>query len=233
MRPLLITLILFMQLYACAQEKPADNLMFNCFKNTATDKEEGNCVAIAFIKAAIGTFGVNNVFRAVSRDDNIKAYSIMLRNGEIVSLAYAELDMANKTLALKGKNTDLLSGDICKYATLCYATMAKKLQLSTSNHTFATAIADLSDGYSIGHIATLLGLILKPIKPVNVKELAHYNHIVVKNHYYAAYAYMGYYDEVSEKQGYAPLDAIRKYHAGLPCALKRCNITEAYRVDEL
>jgi len=233
MRQLLITLTLLAQLTVRAQERPSDNLMFNCFKNSATEKAEGNCVTVAFIKAAIGTFGVNNVFRSVNRDEDKKQYNIMLRNGSIVLLGFGELETATSVSGLRGTNTDLLSADICKYATLCYAVMAKKLQQTVTSHTFATALADLGDGYPIENIAILLGLALKPIKPVNTAALEHYNHIVVKNYYYTAYAYLGYYDEVKQTEGYAPLADMRKYHAGLPCAIKRCNITEAYRVDEM
>lgn len=233
MRCPLIILLLLLHITLQAQDRPADNLMFNCFKNTATDKTEGNCVTVAFIKAAIGTFGVNNVFRSVSREEEKKAYNIMLRNGEIILLGFDEMETAKKQSQLREKNTDLLSSDITKYAQMCYAVMAKKLQQSTTNHTFVTAMADLNDGYPVEDIAALLGLTLKPIKPVTTKELEHYNHILVKNYYYTAYAYLGYYDEVKQPDGYAPFDDIRKYHSGTPCFIKRCSINEAFRVDEL
>jgi hypothetical protein len=232
MRCLLITFLLLLHAILRAQDRPGDNLMFNCFKNTATDKAEGNCVTVAFIKAAIGTFGVNNVFRSVTREDDKKQYSIMLRNGDILLLGFDEMETAKKLSPLKAGNTDLLSADITKYAQMCYAAMAKKLQKSVGYITYAAALVDLNDGYPVENIAALLGLTLKPIKPVTTKELMHYNHILVKNYYYTAYAYLGYYDEVRQPEGYAQLEDIRKYHSGTPCFIKRCSISEAYRVDE-
>ncbi len=231
MRLLLIALLSCMYAPLYAQDNPADNLLFNCFKNTAAGDTEGNSVLAAFLKAAIGTFGVNNVFRSELKENDKKQYNVLLRNGDIVVLGFAELETAEKLSGLKEGSTDLLSGDIRKYAQMCCAVMAKKLQMANAS-TFASAVADLADGYPVENIASLLGLVLKPVKPVNVDELAHYNHIIVKNRYYIAYAYLGYYDEVKEAKGYAPLGDMHKYHSGLPCLLRRCSISEAFRVDE-
>jgi hypothetical protein len=47
-----------------------------------------------------------------------------------------------------------------------------------------------------------------------------------------AYANTGYYDELKNQAGVAALDDFRQNHFGGKCALRRCAITEAFRVDE-
>jgi len=44
-----------------------------------------NCASIALIKCAIATFGSDNVFKAVTKENDV--YKITLRNGETVILS--------------------------------------------------------------------------------------------------------------------------------------------------
>lgn len=232
MRWLLFTLTLLLPLFLSAQDKPQDNLLFNCFKQLVL-KGEDNGTSVAFIKAAMGTMGVNNVFRNHSIDAEKKQHTILLRNGKTVVLSFAEEEQAAAASGFMSRNDDLLSADIRKYAMLCYAAMAKNLQVKYALFTYTDAINKLNADYPITDIAILLGLTLKPIKPCTVEELSHYNHILVRNYYYTAYAYLGFYDEVKLTNGIAPLSDFRKNHFGMPCSYKRCNITAAYRVDEI
>jgi hypothetical protein len=48
----------------------------------------GNCASVAVIKAAIATYGVNNVFKNVKDNPQLKEYLITLRDGRVISLNY-------------------------------------------------------------------------------------------------------------------------------------------------
>jgi hypothetical protein len=232
MRKLFCLLITCLGLSASAQDKPEDNLLFNCFKQLVV-KGEDNGTSVAFIKAAMGTFGVNNVFRNVNTDNAAKQHTILLRNGVTVVLNFAEVEEAGAAAGFMVRNNDLLSADIRRYALLCYAAMAKNLQVQRALPNYTAGIAMLNNNYPAKDIAALLGLMLKPIKPCTVEELSRYNHIMVRNNYYTSYAYLGYYDEVKLNIGFAPLEEFRKNHFGVSCAYKRCQINAAYRVDEI
>jgi hypothetical protein len=215
----------------CHAQNAVENPLFNTFKQGSM-QGEGNSASVAVIKASIGTFGVNNVFRYQTTDNVAAKYIIRLRNEETITIRFDELKQAAAASAFSEKSTDLLSADIRKYAQLCFATMAKKLQLQNPRYNFTTAISDINDGFELADAAALLGLKLKSLKPCTVDNLSHYNHIIVCNPYHVAYANTGYYDELKSQAGVATLDDFRQNHFGSRCALRRCNISEAFRVDE-
>lgn len=215
----------------CVAQNAMENPLFNTFKQAAT-QGEGNSACVAVVKAAIGTFGVNNVFRYMTADNPASKYTLRLRNDETITLRFDELKQAGNASAFSEKSTDLLSADIRKYAQLCFAVMAKKLQLQNPGYTYTAAINDINDGFDITAATALLGLRLKSLTPCTVDNLSHYNHIIIRNHYHIAYANSGFYDEVKSQAGIASLSDFRQNHYGGKCALRRCNITDAYRVDE-
>jgi hypothetical protein len=215
----------------CHAQGVAENPMFNTFKQGVL-KDDGNCNCVAVVKSAIGTFGVNNVFRYVATDNASAKYTVRLRNEQTIILTFAELEEAKSISGFSEKAKDLLSADIRKYALFCFAVMAKRLQLSNPAYSYKTAIADINDGYELHATAALLGLQLKPLKPCSFENLSTYNHIIILNSYYTAYANTGYYDETNVPSGYAPLNDFKQYHSGSGCMFKRCNISEAFRIDE-
>ncbi|WP_276135226.1 hypothetical protein [Polluticoccus soli] len=215
----------------CSAQTASDNPLFNTFKQGLV-QGEGNAASVAVIKAAIGTFGVNNVFRYFSTDNAAGKYTIRLRNDETITLTFTELKQAATASAFSEKSTDLLSHDIRKYAELCFAVMAKKLQQQNPRYNYVSAVSDINDGIEPADAAALLGLKLKSLKPCTVDNLSHYNHIIVCNPYHIAYANTGYYDELKNQAGVATLNDFRQNHYGAKCALRRCNISEAFRVDE-
>lgn len=215
----------------CSAQASDENPLFNTFKQGSV-QGEGNASSVAIIKAAIGTFGVNNVFRYQSTDNAGGKLVIRLRNDETITLTFAEWKQAAAASAFSEKNTDLLSYDIRKYAELCFAVMAKKLQQQNPRYNYVSALSDINDGIELSDAALLLGLKLKSLKPCTVDNLSHYNHIIVCNPYHVAYANTGYYDELN-LAGVATLEDFRQNHFGSKCALRRCNINEAFRVDEL
>ena len=227
-----ITWCLVMACYCCpAQPSAVENPLFNTFKQGNTTNE-GNSATVALIKAAIGNFGINNVFRYVYTDNGGKKYNVRLRNEKRITLTFAELEQAKGQAAFRERAADPLSGEIKKYAIFCFAVLAKILQDQYPGYTYAAAISDLNDGYELTDIATLLGLQLKKLEPCSIPNLSQYNHIIVRNNYHIAYAHTGYYDECNTQAGMAALNAFRDNHAGGSCSFKKCNINQAFRVDE-
>jgi hypothetical protein len=227
-----VTFCFLLASYFCgAQPAAVENPLFNTFKQGNT-KNEGNSATVALIKAAIGNFGINNVFRYVYTDNAGKRYNVRLRNEKRITLTFAELDQAKSLAAFKERAADPLSGEIKKYAVFCFAVMAKKLQDQYPHYSYAAAIADLNDGYELAGAASLLGLQLKKLVSCAISDLSQYNHIIVRNNYHIAYAHTGFYDECNTQAGMASLNAFRDNHAAGSCSFKKCNINEAFRVDE-
>lgn len=227
--PLIIVLLL---LHACClAQNAAENPLFNTFKqNTVKGDDNNNTVAV--IKSAIGTFGVNNVFRYVHTDEVARKYSVRLRSEERLALTYAELEEAAAHCNLPGKAQDMLSADIRRYAIFCFAVMAKKLQLQQPALSYRSAINTLNHTYDLAAASALLGLRLKPLKPCTIGNLSGYNHIIVCNAFYTAYANSGYYDESNSPTGIASLSDFKQNHSSGGCFFGRCNINEAFRIDE-
>lgn len=227
-RQLFLAASLFLHTCCMAQ---SENPLFNTFK-TGTPKGGSNNNAVAIVKSAIGTFGVNNVFRYVNTDDGAKKYFVRLRNDENLVLSFEELQEARAYCCFTEKARDILSADIRKYAVFCFAVMAKKMQRENPAYTYMAAINAINDNYGLAETAALLGLRLKPLKPCTVNNLAGYNHIIVCSQFYTAYANMGYYDETGNSPGMSLLADFRHNHPGNNCLFGRCNINEAFRIDE-
>jgi hypothetical protein len=223
-----IFLVLHWQAYA---QTPSDNPLFNTFKQGPV-KDGDNGAVVAVVKAAIGALGVNNVFVYVTNDEVKQKYIVTLRDGQNISLKYTELQEAATSAGFSEKAKDVLSADIRKYGIFCFAVMAKNLKKQAPDATYTSAIATLNKGYSVEDAAALLGLKLQRLKPCTIENLSHYNHIIVMNRYYTAYANTGYYDELNLPAGLAALDNFRQNHNGFLCKLSMCNISEAYRIED-
>src|SRR4249919_1300138 len=99
-KKLLFVLFTFLTIYTKAQViQVTDEQLFNAFKQDIVSFESkwkrfgggGNCASIALIKAAIGTFGINGVFKNVSVDSVNKLVHVRLKNDKNVDLTFDRL----------------------------------------------------------------------------------------------------------------------------------------------
>jgi len=145
-----------------------------------------NCASIALIKCAIATFGSDNVFKAVTKENDV--YKITLRNGETVILSKQELDTATARNGFKlDDNQNMLN-----QANLIYAVMAKRaVTFCISNTTFGlctnldSALMFLhgeTGGVDARRLPILLGL--ARVKVRHKKELSY----IYENGYHAVFA---------------------------------------------
>lgn len=103
--------------------------LFSAFKQgivKTQEKKAGNCASVAIIKAAIGTYGTGKVFQQHLRENGI---AVILRDGTLLSLTLAELEMASAASAfLPGDTAQKELKEIFNYAQLCFAVLVKRYQ---------------------------------------------------------------------------------------------------------
>lgn len=180
----------------------------NAFKQ---GKHYNNCSSIALIKAAIGTFGLEKVFKQVLRQNDSVVFK--LRNGEQIAITPAEISYCTLNNGFILKSTDTAAIKIKNFADTCFAVMCKKEQLLDSS-TFEAAVERLNIGYKTSEISVLLGVKFKSIQPLNLKNLSRYEHIIIYNYYHAAYATNGIYDEPLNKTGLEKIGKFPSNHLG-------------------
>ncbi|MEP7095921.1 MAG: hypothetical protein ABI793_17785 [Flavobacterium sp.] len=106
--------------------------------------ERTNCSSIAFIKAALNIYGLDNLFTAEKTADSL--YIITLKNHASFKLKNDELDKAKFSAGFVFIKTNDESRKIKDYAILTYAVMAKYKQIIDRESTFEKALEDLEDG---------------------------------------------------------------------------------------
>lgn len=200
-RGLLVLLMAVSSFLNAQQVKKVDSdLLFTCYKQG----KSGDCVSVGFTKAAICVYGVNGVFKERTIDDTHT--EVTLKNGKKYILTNDEFAMADTAMHIKaGENSD---PEIIRYATKCFAVMAKVKQDIDNIGTFEDAIYKLQHGAHGRKISYTLGL------ENNVEILEKTPDDVsggiawTKKH--VVYVYNGFMDKYGKK---VPLDP--KYYGGL------------------
>lgn len=227
---LTILLLLFeCSFFAYAQSGESNTVAANeliaAFKQ---GRDRNNCAAIALIKAAMGTFGANQVFHRVASSDS--HFDFVLRNKDTVRLSPAELKYA---IAQNGfqQGRSPSSERLKKVADTCFAIMCKRKAL-LHNNLYDAAVIQLNNGYKTRDIAVLLGLRFKAVPAISPRKLAPHPHLVIYNYYHAAYAAYGYYDFAFGASGEAPMKSFRWNHKGQDNVYNPylCDIREALMV---
>lgn len=106
--------------------------------------ERTNCSSIAFIKASLNVYGLDNLFVTEKIDDSI--YKITLKNNASFNLKNEEIKRAKISADFVYIKDNCESEKIKDYAVLTYAVMAKYKQIINREATFDKALEDLEDG---------------------------------------------------------------------------------------
>jgi hypothetical protein len=185
-----------------------DKVLFHAFKQAADCQ---NCAAVALIKVAIGTFGVNGLFDMVSMVDSSITYR--LRNGDPVELTHAELAYCRGRSGFIAGQTDSLSQSVQRVADTAFAIMCKR-ETVKSRMPLELAVVRLNNGYKTAAVAQLLGLRFTALPSAKPARIAASGHVVVYNFYHAAYASGEVYDFGGNDHGTAKLKDFRWNHCG-------------------
>lgn len=188
----------------------------------------GNCASIALIKSAIGTFGINGVFKDVKIDSLNEIVHVTRRDNKIIDLTFDRLEHGKDHFYIK-PNSDEISKQISDYAAFCFAVMgrAKQLELGYDKKYFYRAIDNLNKGEPTESINKLLGLQKEQIVDLSFDNLRKYKNIVLYNAPHAVYSSSGNYDEFFRGTitGIEPLDKLSFFHCKNE---KSCPILGAY-----
>ncbi len=114
---------------------------------------EGNCAAVACIKAAMDVYD-NKVFDSVQKGDD-GSYTIKMQDGQEVKVSAAELGQAARASNFDGPDSEAKS-----YAIMAYAAMAKRAQMEGHEgaQNYTQALNSLADGDNPYDSARFLGL---------------------------------------------------------------------------
>ncbi|MFC4478780.1 hypothetical protein [Flavobacterium chungangensis] len=130
-------------------------LMFVCsssYSQLSSDKifesfkqgERTNCSSIAFIKASLNVYGLDNLFESEKLHNN--SYRITLKNNATFNLDSSEVIKARKSAGFVYIKDNCDSEKIRDYAILTYAVMAKYMQIIDKEPTFEKALEELEEG---------------------------------------------------------------------------------------
>lgn len=135
------SLILFLLLvYSNSYSQLSADKIFESFKQG----ERTNCSSIAFIKAALNVYGLDNLFEDEILNENL--HKITLKNKASFNLSAEEINKANTSAGFIYIKDNCESEKIKDYAVLAYAVMAKYKQIIDKEDTFDIALEDLEDG---------------------------------------------------------------------------------------
>ncbi|WP_231632077.1 hypothetical protein [Flavobacterium sp. KJJ] len=132
--------LFFMFICSTSYAQLSSDQIFESFKQG----ERTNCSSIAFIKASLNVYGLDNLF--VTEQVNDSLYKITLKNNASFNLKKAEIDRAKFSAGFVYIKDNLESEKITEYAVLTYAVMAKYKQIIDNESTFDKALEDLEDG---------------------------------------------------------------------------------------
>lgn len=176
----------------------------------------GNCASVALIKAAIGTFGINGVFKDVRIDETAKIVYVTRRDDEVIELTFDRLEFAKKYFYIASIKQDDISQKIADYSRFCFAVMsrAKQLDLGYNRKRFYRAVDNLNKGEPTIEIHKLLGLEKEQISDLSYDNLGKYKNIVLWNSPHAVYSSSGNYDEFfrGTETGIEPLSRLGDFH---------------------
>lgn len=124
----------------------------NSYSQLSSDKifesfkqgERTNCSSIAFIKASLNVYGLDNLF--VIEDISDSLYKITLKNDASFHLKEDEIKKAKFSAGFVFIKDNCDSEKITDYAILTYAVMAKYKQIIDKEANFDKALEDLEDG---------------------------------------------------------------------------------------
>jgi hypothetical protein len=140
MRSFTSTFLFLMFVCSTSYAQLSSDIIFESFKQG----ERTNCSSIAFIKAALNIYGLDNLFVTEKLDDNL--YKITLKNNATFNLNIEELNKAKFSADFVFIKKNEESQKIRDYAVLSYAVMAKYKQIIDKQKTFDKALEDLEDG---------------------------------------------------------------------------------------
>lgn len=140
--------------------------------------ENGNCAAIATIKAAMDRDG-NQVFDSIRETDD-GGYRIGMQDGVNVSLSGREMDLASRMSDFRGDG-----GPAQAYATLAYAAIGKRAQMENGG-SYGQNLASLNNGYDPYKTARYLGLKDRTV-PVDPQTLSGRDAVVAWSPQHAVY----------------------------------------------
>jgi hypothetical protein len=213
-----------------------DQQLFNTFKQDIVEFEGfwdkfgggGNCASIALIKSAIGTFGINGVFKNLTVDSVRKIVRVTLRNNEVIDLTFDRLEDGKNHFSITKIGQDIISKQIADYSRLCFAVMCRKEQLllGYDSKYFYRGVDKLNKGQDASEIYKLLGLTNLVVQDLSIENLKKYKNLLIYNNIHAVYSSLGYYDEFFNGTitGIEPLSDLNKFH----CKNDDCEITGAY-----
>jgi hypothetical protein len=182
-----------------------DQIIMTAFRQATKGENDGethgDCASIAVIKAAMATFGEDLIFTSKYPSPDWTITTVVLRNGDHVTLTRLEADQAKRRSGFKLVGSQI----VLDKAIFAFAVMAKhavdlheSLQTFPDSSTYAQEFGSATDldkaytflnGPQVGsHVPVLLGLASGPAQ--RKKQLAY----VYGNSYHAAFASMGLYD---------------------------------------
>lgn len=137
-----VTSVFLLLIFVCsnAYSQLSSDKIFESFKQG----ERTNCSSIAFIKASLNVYGLDNLF--VSEKVNDDLYKITLKNNASFNLNSSEISKAKESAGFVYIKDNCDSEKITDYAELTYAVMAKYKQIIDKESTFDKALEDLEDG---------------------------------------------------------------------------------------
>lgn len=140
MKSITLTFLFFLFICSTSYSQMSSDEIFDSFKQG----ERTNCSSIAFIKASLNIYGLDNLFITEKVNDN--GYKITLKNKASFTLKNEELDKANFSAGFVLIKENEETTKIKDYAVLTYAVMAKYKQIVDRETTFDKALEDLEDG---------------------------------------------------------------------------------------
>ena len=126
--------------YSTSYSQLSSDQIFDSFKQG----ERTNCSSIAFIKASLNVYGLDNLFVTEKTNDGL--YKITLKNNASFNLSNDELNKAKLSADFIYIKDNCDSEKITDYAVLTYAVMAKYKQIIDKKATFDKALDDLEEG---------------------------------------------------------------------------------------
>ncbi|MDL2142549.1 MULTISPECIES: hypothetical protein [Flavobacterium] len=126
--------------YSNSYSQLSSDKIFESFKQG----ERTNCSSIAFIKASLNVYGLDNLF--VNEKTGENTHRITLKNNASFNLQEDEISKAKVSAGFIYIKDNPESEKITDYAILTYAVMAKYKQIIDKVDTFDKALEDLEDG---------------------------------------------------------------------------------------
>jgi hypothetical protein len=134
------TFLFFIFICSNSYGQLSSDQIFESFKQG----ERTNCSSIAFIKASLNVYGLDNLFVTEKLNDNLQ--KITLKNDASFELNNQEINKAKISAGFIYIKDNCESEKITDYAVLTYAVMAKYKQIIDKEATFDKALEDLEDG---------------------------------------------------------------------------------------